>query len=99
LRLAITGKSGNGVIAEDVVSAVEAWADENKLDALIFDPVVSFHRVRENDPGDMDMLYKEGFGRIAGKTRAVDLAIHPRKPAPGAINTTMDDLRGTGAQE
>lgn len=50
-------------------------------------------------PGDMDLLYKEGFGRIAGKTRAVDLVIHPRKPAPGAINTTMDDLRGTGAQE
>jgi hypothetical protein len=99
LRLAVIGKGGSGVIAEDAVSAVETWADTSKLDALIFDPVVSFHRVRENDPGDMDMLYKQGFGRIAGKNRAVDLAIHPRKPAPGALNTTMDDLRGTGAQE
>jgi AAA domain len=99
LRLAVAGKGGNGVIAEEVVSALEAWCDKNRLDVVMFDPVVSFHRVRENDPGDMDMLYKEGFGRVAGKTRAVDLAIHPRKPAPGALNTTMDDLRGTGAQE
>lgn len=99
LRLAIAGKGGNGVIAEDVVSAIEVWADNNGLDALIFDPVVSFHRVRENDPGDMDLLYKEGFGRIAGKKRAVDLAIHPRKPSAGSNITTIDDLRGTAAQE
>jgi hypothetical protein len=99
LRLAVSGKGGVGVIAEDVVRDLETWCDTNKVDVLMFDPIVSFHRVRENDPGDMDTLYKEGFGRIAGKTRAVDLVIHPRKPSPGEVNTTMDDLRGTGAQE
>jgi AAA domain len=99
MRLAIADSGGAGVIVEEVVAALEAFADKNKLDVLIFDPVVSFHRIREGDSGDMDMLYKEGFGRIAGKTRAVDLAIHPRKPAPGALNTTMDDLRGSSAQE
>jgi hypothetical protein len=97
VRLAVSGNGGAGVIVEEVVAALEAFADKNKLDVMIFDPIVSFHRVREGDPGDMD--YKEGFGRIAGKNRAVDLAIHPRKPAPGALNTTMDDLRGSGAQE
>jgi hypothetical protein len=99
LRLAVSGKGGTGVIAEDVVSGIETWCNTEGIDALIFDPVVSFHRVRENDNGDMDVLYKEGFGRLAGKTRAVDLVIHPRKPAPGAINTTMEDLRGGGSQE
>jgi hypothetical protein len=99
VRLAVSGPGGVGVIVEEVVAALEAFANKNKLDVLIFDPLVSFHRLKEAEAGDMDMLYKEGFGRIAGKTRAVDLAIHPRKPAPGALNTTMDDLRGTGAQE
>src|SRR5262249_35661855 len=99
VRLAVSANGGAGVIVEEVVASLEAFADKNKLDVLIFDPIVSFHRVREGDPGDMDMLYKEGFGRIAGKKRAVDLAVHPRKPAPGALNTTMDDLRGSSAQE
>jgi hypothetical protein len=99
VRLAVSGPGGVGVIVEEVVAALEAFAEKNKIDVLIFDPLVSFHRLKEAEAGDMDMLYKEGFGRIAGKTRAVDLAIHPRKPAPGVVNTTMDDLRGTGAQE
>jgi hypothetical protein len=58
------------------------WCEARSVDVIVFDPLVSFHLVRENDPGDMDMLFKQGFGCIAGEERrAVDLAIHPRKPA------------------
>src|SRR5262245_41909711 len=100
IRFAIMGPKGNAVTAHDAVDAVAAWCDARSIDVFSADPLVSFHLVRENDPGDMDMLYKEGFGRIAGKERrAVDLAIHPRKPPPGDINTSISDLRGTGAQE
>ena len=53
--------------------------------------LISFHRVRENDSGDMDLLCKEAFGAIAGKNRSVDLVVHPRKSGPGEINTTIDD--------
>ncbi len=100
LRLAVMGPKGTAEVAHDVVDAITAWCETRSIDAFVVDPLVSFHLVRENDPGDMDMLYKEAFGRIAGKERrAVDLAIHPRKPAQGEVNTSMSDLRGSGAQE
>jgi hypothetical protein len=100
LRFAVVTPNGAAVVAHDVVNAVAAWCEARSIDVFVVDPLVSFHQVHENDPGDMDLLYKECFGRIAGKERrAVDLAIHPRKPAPGEINTSISDLRGSGAQE
>lgn len=99
LRFAEAGSRGIGVVSEDVVSAVEKWCEKNLIDVLCIDPLVSFHRVRENDNGDMDALYKEGFGKIAGAYRSVELVIHPRKPAQGEVNTTITDLRGGSSQE
>jgi hypothetical protein len=98
IRLAIPGPKGAAVVAEGVVDAVLAWCEARSIDVLAVDPLISFHRVRENDSGDMDLLCKEAFGAIAGKNRSVDLVVHPRKPAPGEINTTIDDLRGSSAQ-
>jgi hypothetical protein len=96
MRLAVAGPRGNAVIAEDVVAALLAWSEARQIDVLVFDPLVSFHRLNENDT--MDALLKEAFGKIAGKNRSVDLVVHPRKSAPGAIDTTVDDLRGASAQ-
>jgi hypothetical protein len=45
----------------------------------------------------MDLVCKEAFGAIAGKTRAVDLVHHPRKLAPGESTATVDDGRGASA--
>ncbi len=81
-----------------VVKAVLAWCEARRIDVLVADPLISFHSVRENDSGDMDLLFKEAFGTIAGKNRSVDLVVHPRKPSPGEVNTTVDDLRGSSAQ-
>jgi hypothetical protein len=99
IRLAILGPKGAAMVAQEVVDGLTKWCDACAIDVLVTDPLISFHKVRENDPGDMDMLLKEAFGRIVGKTRSVDLVVHPRKPSPGEINTTITDLRGTSAQE
>jgi hypothetical protein len=99
VRFATPGPKGVAV-AEDAVEAVRTWCVEKRIDVFVVDPLISFHQVRENDAGDMDLLYKECFGRIAGKEeRSVDLVAHPRKPEPGEVNTSMNDLRGTSAQE
>jgi hypothetical protein len=86
------------VLARDVIADMQAWCDQNGIDVLVFDPFVSFHAVRENDNGDMDVICKEAFGAIAGTKRSVELVIHPRKLAPGEANTTVDDARGASAQ-
>jgi RecA-family ATPase len=91
-------RRGGAVIAEDVVATLLRWCEARQIDVLAFDPLVSFHRLNENDNGAMDALIKEAFDKIAGKNRSVDLVVHPRKSAPGVIDTTVDDLRGGSAQ-
>jgi hypothetical protein len=99
LRFAIPGPKG-AAMAADAVEAVRFWCEINQIDVFVIDPLISFHQVRENDPGDMDLLYKQCFGRIAGKEeRAVDLVTHARKPAAGEVNTNINDLRGSSSQE
>jgi hypothetical protein len=98
VRLAVAEPRGGAVIADDVVAALLRWCEARQIDVLAVDPLVSFHRLNENDNGAMDALIKEAFGKIAGKNRSVDLVVHPRKPAPGTIDTTVDDLRGASAQ-
>lgn len=100
IHIATLGPKGNAVIDRVVVDGVTMWCETQSIDVITFDPLVSFHLVRENDPGDMDLLFKQGFGHIAGEERrAVELDIHPRKPAQGEINTSISDLRGSSAQE
>ena len=98
LRFALLGPKGAAMVNDAVAKAVLAWCEARGIDVLVCDPLISFHSVRENDSGDMDLLFKEAFGTIAGKNRSVDLVVHPRKPAPGEVNTTVDDLRGSSAQ-
>jgi hypothetical protein len=97
IRVAVRSPRGDATVQQDVVTALKGWCDRNQIDALAIDPLISFHAVRETDNGDMDMVCKEAFGAIAGKTRAVDLVHHPRKLAPGESNTTVDDARGASA--
>jgi hypothetical protein len=94
IRLVVLGPKG-AAVAQDVVDAMLAWCEARSIDVLAVDPLISFHRVRENDSGDMDLLVKEAFGRIAGKDRAVDLVQHTRKLPAGEVNTTVDDARGS----
>jgi hypothetical protein len=96
IRLAITER--NGAAANNAaVEALRTWCENRKIDALAIDPLISFHSVRENDNADMDLVCKEAFGAIAGKGLAVEIVHHPRKLAPGEVNTTVDDARGASA--
>jgi hypothetical protein len=97
IRVAIRGPRGDALVQGHIVAALTDWCDQRQVDALGIDPLISFHAVRESDNGDMDLVCKEAFGTIAGKTRAVDLVHHPRKLAPGESNTTVDDARGASA--
>jgi AAA domain len=97
IRVAVRGPRGDAMVQAAVVSGLTDWCTHNQIDALAIDPLISFHAVRESDNGDMDLVCKEAFGAIAGKTRAVDLVHHPRKLAPGESNTTVDDARGASA--
>lgn len=97
IRVAVRSPRGDAMVQQNVVDGLKDWCDRNRIDALAIDPLISFHAVRETDNGDMDLVCKEAFGAIAGKTRAVDLVHHPRKLAPGESNTTVDDARGASA--
>jgi len=97
IRVAIRGQRGDAMVQQEIVDALIRWCDENYIDALVIDPLISFHAVRETDNGDMDLVCKEAFARVAGEGRAVELVHHPRKLAPGESNATVDDARGASA--
>jgi hypothetical protein len=97
IRLAVRGALGDAVVQSDAVKGLWEWCDRNCIDVLAIDPLISFHAVREGDNGDMDLVVKEDFGSIAGKTRSIDLVHHPRKLAPGESSSTVDDARGASA--
>ena len=75
IRFAIPGPRGAAIANDAVVKAVLAWCEARGIDVFVADPLISFHSVRENDSGDMDLLFKEAFGTIAGKNRSVDLVL------------------------
>jgi hypothetical protein len=97
LRLAARNTNGDAVVRSEELNALKQWCDRNQIDVLAVDPLISFHSVREASNEDMDLLVKQAFGAIAGKTRAVDLVHHPRKLQAGESNTTVDDARGASA--
>jgi hypothetical protein len=69
-----------------------------KIDVAQFDPLISFHKIRENVSEDMDVLVKEAFGVVAAEANvAIDLSQHVRKPALGQEASTVEDARGSGA--
>jgi AAA domain len=97
LRLVTMVKNVPTVDAE-----AKAWlldfVRDNQLDVLIIDPLVSFHRVPENDNGAMDLVIKDVFGSIAEETRAaIELCHHSGKPKEGRTETAVEDSRGASA--
>jgi hypothetical protein len=89
LKLA-TMKDGSPVIAVPVASDVIDFLLSNAIDALLIDPFISCHSVKENDNDAMDTVVKE-WGRIAGAANcAIGLVSHARKPMNGSAreNTT-----------
>jgi len=71
---------------------------DNKIDAGMFDPLVTLHGVGENNAGQMDQVIRI-FTRMADSQNcAIDLSHHTRKLAPGSADDYgIDDMRGAGA--
>ena len=87
-------KSGAKVAMPVEEALVEALI-AGKFDVFIVDPVVSTHRVSENDNMAIDMVAKT-FGRIAGRaTCGVEGVHHVRKT--GGAEVTAEDSRGASA--
>jgi hypothetical protein len=96
LKVAIPGRGGGAVLNTDAVERLKRKTEG--LDAVSFDPLISFHDVRENDNKDMDIVIKQAFGAIASANNcAVDVVHHVGKPKPGATENTVDDGRGASA--
>ncbi|KWV60188.1 hypothetical protein AS156_30070 [Bradyrhizobium macuxiense] len=89
---------GMPVIDHGVVKYMENFIRQNSIDVFMVDPLISFHSVGESFNEHMDMVIKEGFGSIAGRTNSAgELFHHPGKPKPGQSETTVEDMRGASS--
>lgn len=96
-RIASLNRHGNVVCEESMLSEVTGFVTAEKIDCLIFDPLIAFHRVPENNNAAMEQVIKDAFEGIAENCNCcVELSQHTRKPQ---INQelTVDDSRGGGA--
>lgn len=97
IRVAFADKTGFRVDAESQSDITET-IKENRIDAAVFDPLISIHKVPENSNEAMDAVIK-ALAQIASDTDcAMGIYVHTRKSQPGnSSETTSDDARGGGA--
>jgi hypothetical protein len=94
----VVAKDDNGkfAYAEPVVAALTGVLKELRIDVLIVDPLVKFHRVPENDNNKIDAVITL-FNEIADQCKiSIELVCHARKT--NGERVTADDWRGGGAQ-
>jgi hypothetical protein len=98
-RIASLDPSGNVVFDTAMLGEIERLIAELKLDCVIFDPLIAFHRVPENDNAAMEQIIKDGFGDMAARCDiCIELSQHTRKSTQGRQgDLTADDSRGAGA--
>ena len=96
-RIARLDRAGNVVLDQDLLTKVTAYFVDHHIDCAVFDPLIAFHHVPENDPAMEQVV--AAFARIAETANCcVELSQHTRKPAQGAGGElTADDSRGSGA--
>jgi RecA-family ATPase len=88
----------NLVIDEALVRRISTEVADNEIDVAILDPLVTLHRVSEQDNGKMDTIVRIFFGIADAHDCAFELAHHTRKLPPGSnADYTMDDGRGASA--
>jgi hypothetical protein len=95
LVIAKAAPSG-AIVLEPVIDALVAEIIAKQIDVVLIDPFVSCHTVSENDNGQIDVVVKKGWGRVAGAgSCAVDLVHHARKL--GDNDVTAESARGASA--
>jgi hypothetical protein len=98
-RRIATMRNNNIVFDTAMLSEIARLISELKLDCIIFDPLVAFHRIPEIDNTFMEECIKHGFGDLATNCDiCVELSQHTRKGAQGRQgDLSADDSRGAGA--
>jgi RecA-family ATPase len=97
----LAGIDRNKIVIDDEVLAIaRQFIADNKIDVVIFDPLVAFHSAPESDNMTMDQVVRSVFDDIATDFNCcVELSHHMRKnvtaSASGDLNA--DDTRGAGA--
>lgn len=88
---------GTATLNEQALAELGNFIKSKQIDIFMLDPWVSFHAVRESENTDMDLVIKQGLGRIANETNSAgEIFHHPGKPKPGQ-DTTVEDARGASA--
>ena len=54
-------KTGEVILNKPLFAAVEQFIADNKIDCTVFDPLIAFHAVPENDNSAMEKLIKCGL--------------------------------------
>jgi hypothetical protein len=91
LAFAKQGSAGF-VIDDDLVREIVEYLVERNIGLVVLDPLISAHRIPENDNGAMDLLAKT-FARIASEARCAFLVVHHTRKLNGHV-ATADDGRG-----
>ena len=81
----------------DQLVRFEAGVASKKVDAIILDPLVSFHSLAENDNSAIDAIVKR-LGVIAHNAKCgIETCHHVRKLMAGQTALSVDDARGASA--
>jgi hypothetical protein len=98
-RLASLDRNGNVVFDAKLIKEISNLITKHKIEVVIFDPLVAFHGVSENDNVAMEKVIKGAFGDLATSTGCcVELVAHTRKSQQSATGElTSDDNRGAGS--
>jgi AAA domain len=97
-RLASLDRVGNIVFNERMFDALEQLISDARLDCVILDPFIKFHRLKENDNNTVEQL-AERLSHVANQMNiCIEVVPHTRKPPPGQHGElTAHDNRGAGA--
>ena len=95
-EIVLARQARNGAtISEPVAAALASAIESSGVDLLIVDPLVSSHKVTENDNAAIDLVVKR-WGKLAfAMNAAIDLVHHVRKT--NGAEVTVEDARGASA--
>jgi hypothetical protein len=98
-RIATVVRNNDIAFDTAMLGEIARLVTELKLDCVIFDPLIAFHRIPEADNTLMEEVIKHGFGDLATRCDiCVELSQHTRKGAQGRqTDLNADDSRGAGA--
>lgn len=86
----------NGLVRHDQVDRLISYVRRHHIGVLVFDPMTSFHTLKEADAGEMDGFVKGVFNRVAREGCCAVLVLHHQRKNGGA-EPSLDDIRGSVA--